>query len=87
MGIPQLRDELKDFISRADERFLKMVYAMALTWSNKEIVAHSADGTPLTAETYNAELKQAEEDIAEGRTTGTDEVKKQAEAWAAKYQK
>ena len=38
MGVPELRKELHDFINHADERFLKMVYAMSKEYEESEIV-------------------------------------------------
>ena len=81
MGTPQLRNEIKNFIKEADERFLKMVYAMAVAYSNKEIVAYGTDGTPLTKEAYKKRLNEAEFDIKEGRVLSSEKLKKQIKNW------
>ena len=81
MGTPQLRTELTSFIKKADERFLKMVHAMAVAYSNDKIVAYTTDGSPLTEKGYSKELEDAELDIKKGNVYSTAELKKQIRSW------
>ena len=46
MGVPELRNELHDFINRADERFLKMMYAMSREYDKPVVVGCNTDGSP-----------------------------------------
>lgn len=47
----------------------------------KEIVAYSADGTPLTVQAYNKALEKAEQDVLKGRVTSSDELKEEVKDW------
>jgi hypothetical protein len=45
MGVKKLREELHDYINHADERFLKMVYAMSKEYRKE----HNVVGITLMA--------------------------------------
>ncbi|MCF8370526.1 MAG: hypothetical protein K9H64_02815 [Bacteroidales bacterium] len=48
MGVPELRNKLYDFISHADERFLKMIYAMSKEYQKPNLVGYNSDGSQIT---------------------------------------
>lgn len=51
MGVQKLREELHDYINNADERFVKMVYAMSKEYKNQPVtVGYNIDGSPITKE-------------------------------------
>ena len=81
MSIPQLRVEVTNFIKKADNQFLKMVHAMAVAYSHKEIVGYTTHGIPLTKDAYIGELDEARQDIHEGRVLTTSELKKRIHTW------
>ncbi len=81
MGTTQLRTEVESFIKKADSRFLKMVHAMAVAYSQKEIVAYTTDGIPLTKEAFAKEMEEAEQDVKSGRVMTTKELKKRIGTW------
>lgn len=81
MGTTQIRTEVENFIKKADNQFLKMVHAMAVAYSNKEIVAYTTDGVPLTKEAFIKEMEEAEKDIKAGRVMTTKELKKRINTW------
>ena len=49
-----LRKEVQQYVNHADERFLRMVYAMSKEYENSLVVGQSASGEPLT----KAEIKE-----------------------------
>ena len=81
MSTPQLRNEVEHFIKKADNQFLKMVHAMALVYSHKEIVAYTANGIPLTKDSYLREMDEAEQDIKKGKVFSTEQIKKRINTW------
>jgi len=52
MGVPELKKELHDYIDHADERFLKMVFAMSREYNPASIVGYNVDGSPITKEAH-----------------------------------
>ena len=81
MGVPKLRSEVEKLIKNADERFLNMVYAMANAYVNKDIVAYSADGKPLTKEDYIKQIEEGLADVKAGRTISTAALKRKVNSW------
>jgi len=81
MGTPQLRNEVENFIKKADNRFLKMVHSMAVVYTHKEIVGYTTNGIPLTKELYIKEINEAMQEVKEGKTFTTNEVKKRIGRW------
>ena len=76
-----LRSEVSEFINTADAHFLKMVHAMALAYAGKPIVAHTADGIPLTAIEYEQELVAAEKGITNKQSIPTTTLKEHIKTW------
>ena len=87
MGLPQLREEVENLMKRADERLLKMVYALAVTYDKDEIVAYTTSGTPLTKEAYMDEMEAARKEVKEGNTITTSALKDRVNSWKEKYNK
>lgn len=80
MDTVKLRKQLHEYIDHADNRVLNMIYAM-LEADNTLVVAHTADGKPLTIEEYNKELEKAELQRAEEKVFTHDEVKNRVSQW------
>lgn len=85
MKTAHLRTEVESLIKRADERLLEMVYALAVSYDKGEIVGYTTAGRPLTAEAYRDEMEEAMQDIGEGRTISTEDLKERASTWKGKY--
>lgn len=81
MGVPELRNELHDFINHADERFLKMVYAMSKEYKKPEIVGHNVDGSPITQEHLVKRVKAASKRVKSGDFISQEDVEKEIENW------
>ena len=81
MGVPELRKELHDFINHADERFLKMVYAMSKEYEETEIVGYTLDGSPITRQHLLKRVKAASERVKSGDFLTQEDVEKEVEDW------
>lgn len=75
MDTLNLRNEVEALIKQADDRLLKMVYALLLTYENREIVGFTTDGKPLTREEYDEELAEGERDIQQGDFINTRDLR------------
>ena len=66
-----------EYVKKADNRFLRLVMAMAENYHEKDdIAAYTVDGKPLTLEQYNQELFDAEAEIKRGETVTVEELEK-----------
>ncbi|MDA3893852.1 MAG: hypothetical protein PF517_19500 [Salinivirgaceae bacterium] len=81
MGVPELRNELHDFINQADERFLKMVYAMSREYKNPVIVGYNADGSPMSQQALKNRVKAASKRVKSGDFLTQEEVESEVKNW------
>ena len=71
-----LRQSVLEYIkNKADHRFLKLVKAMASSYSEEETLERD------TIEQYNKEIDQAIADVERGEFYTQDEVEKMAKEW------
>ncbi len=81
MGIPELRNELHDFINHADERFLKMVYAMSREYKNPVIIGYNTDGSPISQQDHRNRVKAASKRVKSGDFLSQEEVEAEIKNW------
>jgi hypothetical protein len=81
MGVQKLREELHDYINHADERFLKMVYAMSKEYIEPVIVGYNVDGSPITKENLVKRVKAASQRVKSGNFLTQKEVEKEVGNW------
>ncbi len=82
MGVQKLREELHDYINHADERFLKMVYAMSKEYKKEHnLVGYNVDGSPITKEGLVRRAKAASQRVKSGDFITQEEVEKEIENW------
>lgn len=81
MGIPELRNDLHDFINHADERFLKMVYAMSKEYENSALVGYNFDGTSITTEDLSKRVRIASNRVKDGDYLTQEEIEKEINEW------
>lgn len=82
MATLDLRQSVMEYVKNADNRFLRLVKAMAENYNDDEgVIAYSVDGKPLTLKQYNQELLDAEDEIKKGRITSVENLEKEAENW------
>lgn len=59
----ELRNKIIEIINTSDERFLKMVNALHITYKEEEleeVVAYTVQGIPLTKQQYIKQIKEAD---------------------------
>jgi len=82
MGTAELRKEVHRYIDRADERFLKMVNALAKSYEEEEvIVGYRTDGTPITPQDLKERAKAASKRVKSGQYITQEELEKGVENW------
>ncbi|HKK59154.1 MAG TPA: hypothetical protein VJ937_06725 [Salinivirga sp.] len=81
MGIPELRNELHDFINQADERFLKMIYAMSKEYKKPANVGYNPDGSSITEIDLKNRVKSASKRVKSGDYLTQEEVEKEVKNW------
>ncbi len=83
MNTAALKKELHSYIEKADNRFLKMVYALAKSYEDEEVivVGYEADGTPITKETLIEEAREASAQVKSGNYTTQEDLEKDVENW------
>jgi len=79
MGVQKLREELHDYINKADERFLKMVYAMSKEYKKTDIAGYNNDGSPITKENLLKRVKAASKRVKSGDFITQEEIEKEIE--------
>ncbi len=81
MGVPELKKELHNYIDHADERFLKMVYAMSREYKSSSIVGYNVDGSTITRETLAKRVVSASGRVKSGDFITQEDVEKEVENW------
>lgn len=81
MGALELKEDVLQYINKADERLLKVIKAVMESYWEDEIVAYTIDGKPLNKEAYRNELKEALSEIKRGEITTQEDLEKEAESW------
>jgi hypothetical protein len=76
-----LRKEVQQYISHADERFLKMVYAMSKEYEDTIVVGFTAKGNSLTKVDLKNRVKAASKRVKSGDFISHEEMKKEVENW------
>lgn len=76
-----LRKEVQQYISHADERFLKMVYALSKEYENTLIVGYTAKGKPITNIELKERVKAASKRVKSGNFIPHEELEKEVKNW------
>jgi hypothetical protein len=79
MNTAQIKRELHQFIDRGDERFLRLVHAVATNYKSEE--DYTEPGTPMDKETYLSRINSARERVASGYYTTQEDLEKEMEQW------
>ena len=79
MNIIQIRKELHRFIDLGDERFLRIVHALATNYKNDD--DYTLSGLPMDEETYKTRIHNARERVKAGYYTTQEELEKEMEQW------
>ena len=83
MSTVELRKKIHNFIDKADERFLRMIYSLAheYTKSTDDEIVCSRAGKPITKSQLYKELKESEAEIERGDFMTMEELEKESEQW------
>lgn len=81
MGVHKIRKELHEYINHADERFLKMVYAMSKEYQRPTVVGYNVDGSPITKENLIKRARAASKRVKSGDFIAHEEVEKKIDNW------
>jgi len=81
MTATALRKELRQYINHADERFLKLVYAMSKEYENTLVVGYTAKGEPITKIELKQRVKAASKRVKSGDFISHEELEKEVENW------
>lgn len=81
MGALELRNDLIQYIDKADVRLLKVVKAVMESYWEEEIVAYTVGGKSLNKESYQNELNEGIEEIKRGDFITQEDLEKESENW------
>lgn len=81
MGIAELRKEVRSYIDKADDRFLRMVDAMRKEYEGSDVVGYKVDGTPVTQEDMKLRVKEASAQVKAGNYITQEDLEKEMESW------
>ncbi len=81
MRVPELREELHNIINHADERFLKMIYALSKEYKKPDIVGYDTNGKPITEKELKERVKSASKRVKTGDFISEEEIEKEIENW------
>lgn len=81
MGVAELRTKLHNYIDHADERFLKMVYAMSREYKSPMAIGYNVDGTPITRKELAQRVTSASKRVKTGDFVTQEDVEKEVENW------
>jgi hypothetical protein len=76
-----LRKEVQQYISHADDRFLKMVHAMSREYENTLVAGYTAQGKPITKDELKERVKAASKRVKAGDFIAHEELEKEVENW------
>ncbi len=76
-----LRKEVQQYISHADDRFLKMVYAMSREYESTLIAGYTAQGKPITKDELKERVKAASKRVKSGEFIAHENLEKEVENW------
>lgn len=83
MNVEALKKELHSYIEKADNRFLRMMYALAKNYQDEETIVegYEADGTPITKKAIVNEAREASKQVKSGNYTSQEDLEKEVKNW------
>ncbi len=79
MDTAQIKEELHKYIDKADERFLRLVHAIATNYKDDE--DYIASGSPMDEDSYKTRIRNAQERVKAGYYTTQEELDREMEEW------
>jgi hypothetical protein len=79
MNTTKIRQELHQFIDSGDERFLRIVHALATNYKSEE--DYTLSGAPMEEKIYKSRIRSARERVNAGYYTTQDDLEKEMDQW------
>lgn len=79
MDTLKIKKELHKYIENGDERFLRLVHAVAINYSSNE--DHALPGAPMEIETYRQKIQNAKKRVKKGYFITQEDIEKEMEQW------
>jgi hypothetical protein len=79
MNTLQIKQELHSLIDNGDERFLRLVHAVATNYKSNE--DYTLSGSPMDVDTYKARITNAKERVKAGYYTTQEDLENEMEQW------
>ncbi|MBS7256121.1 hypothetical protein [Flavobacterium branchiicola] len=80
MGLPELKEKIKNQLDLADERVLRIVSSVFDNYLN-EVVSYDAKGNPVTLTDYHNRVEEGLEDIKYNRIISSEDLSKEMKDW------
>lgn len=81
MELPELREELHKYISKADKNSLKIIYAISKEVKKATIIGYDTDGSPITQQELIKRAKRASERVKAGDFITQEDIEKEIKNW------
>lgn len=79
MNTSLMRQELHKYIDNGDDRFLRLIHAVATNYSSDEDC--TVPGPPIDIEKYRERMRNAKERVQSGYFTTQEDLETEAEQW------
>jgi hypothetical protein len=80
MGLPELKDKIRNQLDLADERVLRIVSSVFDNYLN-EVVSYNSEGNPLTLSEYHNRVEEGLNDIKYNRIISKEDLSKEMQDW------
>lgn len=79
MDTSKIRKELHQYIDKGDDRFLRIIHAIATTYESDE--DYILPGSPMDVENYRTRIRKAQARVKAGNYTTQEDLEKEMEQW------
>ncbi|MBF4517158.1 hypothetical protein IRZ71_12415 [Flavobacterium sp. ANB] len=80
MGLPELKDKIRNQLDLADERVLRIVSSVFDNYLN-EVVSYDVGGNPLTLSEYQNKVEEGLNDVKYNRIISKEDLAKEMQDW------
>ena len=80
MGLPELKDKIRNQLDLADERVLRIVSSVFDNYLN-EVVSYDSKGNPSTLSEYHNKVEEGLDDIKYNRIISKEDLSKEMQDW------
>ncbi|OXB06453.1 hypothetical protein [Flavobacterium pectinovorum] len=80
MGLPELKDKIRNQLDLADEKVLRIVSSVFDNYLN-EVVSYDAKGNSLTLSEYHNKVEEGLNDVKYNRIISQEDLSKEMQDW------